>query len=66
VFIFTWYVYVINNLLCNNMLLYYSTFILFVQIIVSCMDILDCIFCLFIKHCDDFFEFLYVLLLFFI
>jgi hypothetical protein len=55
VFIFTWYVYVINNCLCNKMLLYSSTFVLCVQIIVSCMEILDCIYILFIKHCDNVF-----------
>ncbi len=37
------------------MLLYSSTFVLCVQIIVSCMEILDCIYILFIKHCDNVF-----------
>ncbi len=37
------------------MLLYFSTFVLCVQIIVSYIEILDCIYFLFIKHCDNVF-----------
>jgi hypothetical protein len=50
VFIFSWYISMIENCLCKKMLLYSSTFVLCVQIIVVVAYIVECIFCLFTKH----------------
>jgi hypothetical protein len=53
--IFTWYIFVIENYLCNIILLYSSTSILCVQIIVVIASISKCLFCLFTKHYESFF-----------
>ncbi len=44
VFIFSWYISMIENCLCKKMLLYSSTFVLCVQIIVVVASIVECIF----------------------
>jgi hypothetical protein len=42
----------VENCLCNKMLLHFSTFVLCVQKTVVVASIVECIFCLFTKHCD--------------
>ncbi len=44
--------YVIENCLCNIMVLYYATFFLCVQRIVEVTSISKCMFCIFLKHND--------------